>query len=765
MRRVGATAFSTWMIAGRIALALGTIFGTRVEAGVQHAGVPRRFIQNGGQWPGGVEFVHSMSQSARLVVDREGLRVIGSVAPRGERHYLSTPCKRIALGVASQSVAFEVKPFKPGGQDLQWEPDDSDPLPFHFFTTRDGETATSVLGYQRLRCREFLPGIDLCLIAGDVPSYELIADDFSAVTEAEFKCAGAERLGLTASGDLEMFAMGGSLRQTRPILLKRDGSPSNVSARFELRGADRFAIVWDSGASPDDVRAVASVDPQLIFASYLGGNANDIVEAVYVNPVTGNVHAVGSTNSSSATFPTTSGAFDVAANGNLDCFVATYSQTPLPGGDIQLAPLFVTFLGGSLDDVALDVTTDDAGNVFVTGATFSSDFPTTSGSFDTTFNSAVQTTDAFVTKLAASGASLVYSTFLGGSDVDAGHAIAITSTGAAYVGGFTASYTSAPLVGFPTTSNAFDAQYSGQGDGFISRIGADGASLPYSTYIGGTGIDGVHALALRTWKDVVVALDSDSTTTVAGGPHDLPVTVDSPGNANAGLDDIYVAALDVSLTPASQLSMATLFGDTGKENPGDLTIDSNDNIYLVGGSSSTTMQGYAALGVGTTTNQGSTDALIVKLDPALSSAPVVYWTFVGGAGVDSAGSVRVPRGGPIYFSGTTVSSGFPTTSGAFDTSYNGAGDVFMSSLVESSPTPGTYSVSIGKSTFYGSTSDDMERGMDFDRGVAFVVGTTNSPALTLRNPFQSTGTFPGSDFTLGGLYVIKGEGFISAFRF
>ena len=139
---------------------------------------------------------------------------------------------------------------------------------------------------------------------------------------------------------------------------------------------------------------------------------------------------------------------------------------------------YSTYLGGVGPEWGSSIAVDGAGSAYLTGTTYWSDFPTTVGAFDTTFNGA---TDAFVTKLDASGAALVYSTYLGGGSYEEGLDIALDATGSAYLTGLTDS------ADFPTTAGAFDTTYNGNLDSFVTKLDASGAALGYSTYLGGSG--------------------------------------------------------------------------------------------------------------------------------------------------------------------------------------------------------------------------------------------------------------------------------------
>ena len=218
-----------------------------------------------------------------------------------------------------------------------------------------------------------------------------------------------------------------------------------------------------------------STGTTLLYSTYLGGSGNDLAEDMAVDSA-GNVFLIGRTTSHD--FPTTPGAYNRTFNGGAtDFYVAKLSAS---GSSL----VYSTFVGGSDTDLGLGIAVSSTGEAYVTGTTLSSDFPTTAGAFDRTFHGRQ---DALVAKLDAAGANLIYSTFLGGADVDVGESVAINSLGQAHVSGFTDSSD------FPTTPGAFDTTFNGGfftgQDLWVAKLDAGGGNLLYSTYLGGSGLE------------------------------------------------------------------------------------------------------------------------------------------------------------------------------------------------------------------------------------------------------------------------------------
>ena len=269
---------------------------------------------------------------------------------------------------------------------------------------------------------------------------------------------------------------------------------------------------------------VAKLDPTgstLVYATYLGGSGGEHGRAIAIDGA-GNAFVTGDTESTD--FPTAN-PFQGSAGGG-DAFVAALNST-------ATGLLYSTYLGGAAYDQGFGIALDTAGNAYVTGRTNSTDFPVMNPiqAAPTDGGGGSVPSDAFVTKLDPTGAALVYSTCLGGSDSDEGYAVAVDGSGRAYVTGRTVS-TDFPMVA------AYQAVAGGAWDAFVTRIDADGAALDYSTYLGGSRSD-------QAWG---IAVDASSNAYVTGATDSADFPLASPVQAaftgNPGVGDAFVTRLN-----------------------------------------------------------------------------------------------------------------------------------------------------------------------------------------------------------------------------
>ena len=386
---------------------------------------------------------------------------------------------------------------------------------------------------------------------------------------------------------------------------------------------------------------VAMLNPSgtgLIYATFLGGSGYDKGNAIAVDG-SGHVYVVGETFSGD--FPTTPGAYDRTYHGQSDVFVARLNVS----GD---ALDFSTFLGGTSWDYGSSIAVDSAGGVHVAGHSFSSDFPTTVGAFNRTF----QGHAAFASMLSSTGSALSYSTFIGDGRA---HAIQVDAAGNAYIAGETSDRY------FPTTPGALKTTFTTQ-DGFITKLNPSGSGLNYSTLFGGNLYDYVDAMTVDASGDAFI--------TGATNSSDFPFT---PGAWNTTFPRAtrggypYVAELNPS---GSALNYATFIGGTSGSSTGTaIAVDSAGNAFVVG--SAFDLDFPTTPGAVQPSHQGEpgySDAFISELNPAGSN--LLASTYLGGSYSDTASGVALDSSADVYVSGVTYSYDFPVTQGAFDTTPN-----------------------------------------------------------------------------------------------
>ncbi len=218
----------------------------------------------------------------------------------------------------------------------------------------------------------------------------------------------------------------------------------------------------------------------LLYSTYLGGSGDEQGKGIAIDS-SGNAYVTGNTGSTN--FPTTLGAFQMSLSGVADAFVAKIN--PLASGPASLT--YSTYLGGNGSDQGFGIAVDSSGSAYVTGLTFSTNFPTTPGAFQKTLNG---TQNAFVTKVNTTGSTLAFSTLLGGSGFDQGNAVSLDSGGNVYVAGQTQS------INFPLTPDAFRSSSQTANDAFVTKLNSDASSLIFSTYLGGTNLNIARGIAL-----------------------------------------------------------------------------------------------------------------------------------------------------------------------------------------------------------------------------------------------------------------------------
>ena len=231
--------------------------------------------------------------------------------------------------------------------------------------------------------------------------------------------------------------------------------------------------------------------------------------------------------------------------------------------ELIIDPLLAsTFISGNEDEGAESITIDQSGNVYVAGRTYSTDFPTTTGAYNTTHNG---DGDAFIAKMDSNLSNLIASTLIGGSDLDMAESITIDENGNVYVAGVTASSD------FPTTTNAYNTTHNGDGDAFIAKMDSTLQNLITSTLIGGSDLDMVESITLDQSGDVYGVGCTYSS--------DFPTTTNAYDTSHNGDGDVFVTRMDSNL---QTLITSTFIGGTTSDVAHAIIIDQSGNVYVAG---------------------------------------------------------------------------------------------------------------------------------------------------------------------------------------
>ena len=585
---------------------------------------------------------------------------------------------------------------------------------------------TGLPTYGEVRYRNLWPGVDMVFRGGTGRlKYEFVVRPGARAPDIRLAYRGAERLSLDPRGNLLIRTSLGVLTDTRPLSYQVIGGKRVlVKSRFVVGRAGAYGFL----VGRYDARRPLVIDPGLLYSTYLGGSTlfgDDQGLGIAVDAA-GNAYVAGSTGSTN--FPTTAGAFDTGFNGGFNIIADAFVTKLNPTGS---ALVYSTYLGGEREEAGQGIALDSAGNAYVTGLTNSANFPTTLGAFDTGFDgSSGGGSDAFVTKLNAAGTGLVYSTFLGGTATaeDAGHAIALDSAGNAYVTGLTNS------VSFPTTLAAFDTMFNGLYDAFVTKLNAAGSGLVYSTFLGAGPNDDVgFGIAI----DVVGGAYVTGTTQSANFPT-TPGAFDTSFNGAFSSYDAFVTKLN---STGSALVYSTFLGGSGSaflrfsEAGLGIAPDAMGNAYVTGRTESAdfpTTTGAFDTGFG----GGGFDGFVTKLNAAGSG--LVYSTYLGGGGDDRSHGIALNAAGGANVTGRTASPGFPTTAGAFDTTFNGGGSDAFVTKFDPSGSGLAYSTYLGGSGSFG--DGDQGFGIALDpAGRAYVTGRTASGDFpTTTGAFDTT---------------------------
>jgi hypothetical protein len=517
---------------------------------------------------------------------------------------------------------------------------------------------THVPTYAKVKYEGVYPGVDLVFYGTEGQlEYDFLVAPGADPAPILLSASGAERVELAPNGDLLLHVPGGVLTQHKPFAYQLvDGEKRPVPAEFVLQSQPAAAV----GSEP------SAVDPR----------------------------DEGSPSEDHRPKPA------------LVSFRLARYDAALP---LVIDPTlaFSTYLGGTDSETASAIAVDASGDVYAAGFTLSTDFPTAGGGYDETKTASDR--DAYITKLSGDDNSMIYSTYLGGSDEEFCSAIAADATGRAYIAGETRS------ADFPTEA-AYQAAPSSAQDAFVTRLSADGSSLGYSTYLGGTEYDAAAGIAVDSSGAAYVTGTSIS----ANFPTQNPLLSYPGGSVQNGF-------LTKLAADGQSLVYSTYLGGTGDDSGTAVAVGAGGSVCVTGYTNSDDL---VTVNASQAARAGAFDLFVQEFAP--SGGSLLRSTYLGGSGYDLGYGAAVGSDGAIYVTGRTSSDNFPLVNPLFtQPGGSSASNAFAAKIRPDG--------ALGYSTYLGGSDDDAGSGLAVDAtGAAYVTGMTRSSDFPTANAIDST---------------------------
>ena len=584
----------------------------------------------------------------------------------------------------------------------------------YFFGNDPRQWRTSVRQFAKVRYAGVYRGVDLVYYGNRQElEYDFVLKPGADPGLIRIRIDGSNSLRLN-HGDLVLRNAKGVINLRRPqIFQETDGGRRKIGGEYVIKGKNEVGFKI---ASYDRSRQLV-IDPVLAYSSYLGGSNNSGGQEIHGIAVdrAGNAYVVGHTDS--AEFPTANALQPTIRSS--DAFVAKINAD-------GTGLVYSTFLGGSSYEAGSGIAVDSAGDAFVSGLTYSTDFP---------IMNAIQPNyagngDVFITKINAHGDAIVYSTYLGGSGYDEARLIAVGPAGGAYVCGNTLS------TDFPTV-NAFQSSNGGGGDAFLTKIKANGNAFAYSTYLGGSADDNASD----------VAVDSSGNAYLTGwtASPNFP-TINAFQPTNRSMSSIYDAFVAKFSSSGTALVYSTYLGGSGDDYGVGIAVDSSHNAYVAG---STSSRDFPTANPLQPANRGSANAFVTKIDP--SGTTLVFSTYLGGSAQDGMVGIAVDPTGNVYLDGETSSTDFPTLN-AIQPRNRGGYDATVSEINAAGNT-------LLFSTYLGGNKNDSGVGLALGSGGSVYLTLSSNSTNFLTTPAAFQPTWKG--FITSGVAKLATQSFVN----
>lgn len=576
-----------------------------------------------------------------------------------------------------------------------------------FYGNDPTKWATQARSYEEVLYKDVWPDIDILyyLKNGNL-KYDIIIGEHSIPDFVSFGIEGHREINVQRNGLEILISEGTLIRDTDLVAFYQDGSTVPIQFKKIHDNTYSFDVKKEDGR-------ILIIDPYVFSTStFLGGTGWEDARDVAIDG-SNNIIILGETNSND--FPNTTGAYQNYYGGVTDIVVSKLNENT---SDL----MFSTYIGNWGSDIPKGLEVDDNGDIYITGTTWSSFFPTTNGAFQESDPSGSYP-DVIVLKLSAQGNDLLYSTYVGGTGSDGAYDIKVR-LGEAYVVGNTLSYdfpSVGPPVGdphgtvlffimnkngsklvhsafwggwsnefgysidldkngevvvggvtfssdFPTTPGAYQRTVNDTGNGFILKYRPSSNSIIFSTYIGGDAADNVYALCLDESSNIYL---TGTTSQPSQGASAYPTTKDAFDRTINGSKDAFITKMDPNGT---FLIYSTFIGGDGDEGVGRMDVDDDGNLFLTGSIDSDVNFTVTSDCFDGTYN-GEGDAFVLILNQFGSS--LIYSSFLGGNASDSGSACLVLNSTDFIILGFSASSNFPVTNGSYQTENKGGNDIFL----------------------------------------------------------------------------------------
>jgi hypothetical protein len=649
------------------------------------AQLPLRFESNQGQWPAGVRFrAQSGAYSVALTKRGASLSLAGGGAVE------------ITMKGANPSPAIE--------------PLQQQTVRTNYLIGARQNWRTGVANYSRVEYRGVYPGIDVAYYGnGRQLEYDFVLAPGANPKAIRIEFHGADRVRVTRAGDLEVETAGTTVVQKKPSVLQEGHA---VKGHYTMLAHN---VVGVRLGFYDRSRPLV-IDPVLAYATYVGSDANVQIAAARLD-AKGRLYITGSTTNADMGY--TDGGYNNTTSGLTDTFIQIIDTTGTLTGGNPFNLMYLTYIGGSNIDIPTAMQIDSQGDIYITGTTTSTDFPTVGNKVAAASATAVQGYLLEINPTIYGGNSLLYSTYVGGTDGNTTpNAVDLDAAGNIYLFGTT------EAGDFPVTASAYQGVRWGPSDMFLAEINPGATSPLYATYLGGELSDDGRAMAVTPGGLVYFAGTTHSTQfPLAGNAYQQALS----GNGQIDNYDLIVGIIDPTKNTTDSLVYCTYLGGSDNEEVRGMTLDAKGNVVLAGYTLSTDFpitSDAAQHAYG-----GNGDVFVTVVNPKASgSSFLVYSTYLGGSDGEVAYAVAADSSGFLYVTGYTLSSDFPVQN-APQPGWGGLVDVFIAKLK-----PGAAgSAGLLVSTYLG--------GGTINQGTALAVG----PNGTVYAVGYTAGEFPTTD--------------------